>query len=127
MNEEVTKLAKAAMTAAVNHLEACQAGRIVNHPFVSRSLPMLQAALKEIDKPDDRPALGRDMAKKLVQFITARLERESSFLTPNPQTFMNDAYGLLDLIRNEAKLKPEDIDGWMVEAQPDKKIKGKKS
>jgi len=88
---------------------------------------MLQAALKEIDKSDQDPALGRDMAKKLVQFITARLERESSSLTPNPQTFMNDAYGLLDLIRNEAKLKPEDIDGWMVEAQPDKKIKGKKS
>jgi len=121
MNEEVTKLAKAAMTAAVNHLEACQAGRIVNRPFVSRSLPMLQAALKEIDKPDDAPTFGRDMAKKLVQFITVRLERESSFLTPSPQTFMNDAYGLLDLIRDEAKLKPEEIDAWMLEAQ------GKKS
>ena len=127
MNQEVTKLAKEAMTAAVNHLEACQAGKIVNHPFVSRSLPMLQAALKELDKPDDAPALGRDMAKKLVQFITVNMERESAFLQPKPQVFMNDAYGLLDLIRDEAKLKPEEIDAWMVEAQPDKKIKGKKS
>ena len=122
MNEEVTKLAKAAMTAAVNHLEACQAGKIVNHPFVSRSLPMLQAALKEIDKPDDRPALGREFAKKLVVFITQSMERESALLQPKPQVFMNDPYGLLDLIRAEAKLKPEEIDAWMVEAQPGKKL-----
>jgi len=126
MNKEVEKLSVAAMNAAVNHLKTCEAG-MIHHPFKSRSLPMLEAALAEIAKEDGGASIGRDTAKKLVQFITVRLERESSFLTPNPQTFMNDAYGLLDLIRDEAKLKPEDIDAWMVEAQPDKKIKGKKS
>ena len=118
MNKNVTQLAKAAMAAAVNHLETCEKGMIV-HPFKSRSLPMLQAALGEIEKA---PALDREIAKKLVQFITVNMERESAFLQPKPQVFMNDAYGLLDLIRNEAKLKPEEIDAWMVEAQPGKKL-----
>lgn len=117
MNQEVTKLAKAAMTAAVNHLETCEKGMIV-HPFKSRSLPMLQAALGEIEKA---PALDREVAKKFIQAITCRMERESAFLTPNPQAFMNDPYGLLDLIRDEAKLDPETIDAWMLEAQPGKR------
>lgn len=71
--------------------------------------------------------MNAETAKKLIQFITVNMERESAFLQPNPQVFMNDAYGLLDLIRNEAKLTPEQVDAWMVEAQPNKKIKGKKS
>lgn len=58
-------------------------------------------------------------AKKLIQFITGSLERESAFLYPEGMrnVFMNDPYGLLDLIRDEAKLTPEQIDAWMVEAQ----------
>ena len=118
MNKSMTELAKAAMTAAVNHLETCEKGMIV-HPFKSRSLPMLQAALGEIEKA---PALDREVAKKLVTFITKSMERESALLQPVPQVFMNDPYGLLDLIKNEAQLKPEEIDAWMVEAQPGKKL-----
>lgn len=118
MDKRVVELSKAAMTAAVNHLETCEKGMIV-HPFKSRSLPMLQEAIGEIEKA---PALGREVAKKLVTFITQSMERESALLQPNPQVFMNDPYGLLDLIRDEAKLKPEEIDAWMVEAQPGKKL-----
>lgn len=118
MNKNVTELATQAMKAAVNHLEACEKGQIT-HPFKSRSLPMLQAAIGEIEKA---PALDREVAKKLVVFITQSMERESSLLQPKPQVFMNDPYGLLDLIKTEAKLDAATIDAWMVEAQPGKKL-----
>lgn len=39
----------AAMGAAVNHLEACEAGRIFR-PFKSRSLPMLRNAIKKMNR-----------------------------------------------------------------------------
>ena len=123
MNKNATELATKAMQAAVNHLEACEKG-MIHHPFKSRSLPMLQAALGEIEKA---PVLDREVAKKLVVCIVQHMERGSALLQPMPQVYMNDPYALLDLIKNEAQLKPEEIDAWMVEAQPDKKIKGKKS
>lgn len=118
MNKNVTELTTRAMRAAVTHLETCEKGMIV-HPFKSRSLPMLQAALVEIEKA---PALDREVAKKLVVFITQSMERESAILQPKPQTFMNDPYGLLDLIKKEANLDAKEIDAWMVEAQPGKKL-----
>lgn len=68
--------------------------------------------------------ISEEIAKKLVQHIVVHMERESAFLQPNPQTFMNDPYELLDLIRNEAKLPPEMIDAWMLEAQPGKRLRG---
>lgn len=60
-----------------------------------------------------------EVAKKLIQFIATHMERESAFLYPEQMrnTFLNDPYGLLDLIRNEAKLTPDQIDAWMMEAQ----------
>lgn len=60
-------------------------------------------------------------ARELTQCITARLVKENAFLYPNPQVYMIDPYALLDLIRDRAKLPPEKIDAWMVEAQGDKK------
>lgn len=63
--------------------------------------------------------MNEEVAKKLIQFIARHMERESVFLAPSAMrsVFMNDPYGLLDLIRDEAKLTPEKVDVWMVEAQ----------
>lgn len=118
MNKDLEKLATRAMSAAVNHLEACEKG-MIHHPFKSRSLPMLQAAIDQIQKA---PALDREMAKKLISFIVKSMERESALLQPRPQVFMNDPYGLIDLIKDEAKLEATEIDAWMVGAQPGKKL-----
>ena len=120
---EIFRLARSASylvraaRAAVNHLKVCEAG-LIHPPFKSRSLPMLREALSEFERPArDLAGLDRDTARKLVEFVARHMERESRLLQPNPQVFMNDAYGLLDLIRAEAKLKAEEIDAWMVEAQ----------
>jgi len=66
-----------------------------------------------------------DTAKRLIEHIVRNMERESQFLYPNPDVFMNDPYGLLDLIRVEAKLSAETVDAWMVEAQSGRSKKGK--
>jgi hypothetical protein len=118
MDKRVVELSKAAMTAAVNHLETCEKGMIVH--TLQEQVPSDAPGGDRGDR--EAPALGREVAKKLVTFITQSMERESALLQPNPQVFMNDPYGLLDLIRDEAKLKPEEIDAWMVEAQPGKKL-----
>jgi hypothetical protein len=66
--------------------------------------------------------VNQETAKKLIQFIASNMERESAFLYPEGMrgVFVNDAYGLLDLIRAEAGLAAETVDAWMVEAQSPK-------
>lgn len=63
--------------------------------------------------------ISQDAAKKLVQHITQHMERESALLYPEAMrnTFMNDPYALLDLIRQEANLTADTMDAWMLEAQ----------
>lgn len=64
--------------------------------------------------------MDTETARKLVEFIVLHMQRESMWLYPNPQTVMYEPYGLLHLIRDAAKLSPETIDAWMVEAQKKK-------
>lgn len=61
--------------------------------------------------------MDQETAKRLVQYITQHMWRESALMYPDPQVQMNDPYGLLDLIKVEAKLDNKTIDGWMVESQ----------
>lgn len=60
-----------------------------------------------------------ETAKKLVRFIATRMERESALLYPEEMrnAYMNDPYGLLKLIQDEAGISSALIDAWMVEAQ----------
>jgi hypothetical protein len=62
-----------------------------------------------------------EIAKLLVQQIVRGMERESALLQPDPQVFMRDPYALLDLIRKEANVSAEDMDAWMLEAQPNRR------
>lgn len=61
--------------------------------------------------------MDTETARKLIQFIASHMERESRFLYPNPQIVMYEPYQLLDMIRDAAKVAPETIDRWMLEAQ----------
>ncbi len=61
--------------------------------------------------------MNQTLLKKIVQYIASNMERESALANPYPNTFMNDPYGLLDLIKQEANLTGELLDAWMVEAQ----------
>lgn len=65
--------------------------------------------------------MDMEIAKKLVEFIVLHMQRESALLYPDPQVVMYEPYGLLHLIRNAAKLSPETVDQWMVEAQKSQK------
>lgn len=69
------------------------------------------------DSKVDNDPIRLDVAQRLVYFIAQHMERESRWLTPEPQVFMNDPHGLLKLIAEEAKLTPETVDMWMVNAQ----------
>lgn len=66
---------------------------------------------------EEAGAARRDLAERVVKFMAKCMERESAFLSPAPNTVMNDPYGLLDLLRDECNLDPETIDKWMCEAQ----------
>lgn len=63
--------------------------------------------------------MNHEVAKKLIQFITTHMARESALLRPpgTRNVFMTDPYALLDLIREEAKLTHTMVDGWMLETQ----------
>lgn len=65
--------------------------------------------------------LRKEIAKLLVQHIVQSMEKESALLQPVPQVFMRDPYALLDLIRKEANVSSEEIDAWMLEAQPNRR------
>lgn len=57
------------------------------------------------------------LLEKIVGFVATHTELESILLTPVPGHMMNDPYGLLDLIRDECGIAPDQIDKWMCEAQ----------
>jgi hypothetical protein len=56
------------------------------------------------------------LAEAIVKYIATHLERESRFLSPNPEAYLTDPYGLLDLIRDHG-IAPAQIDAWLVQAQ----------
>lgn len=58
-----------------------------------------------------------ELAEKVVKFCAANMGRESALLTPVPAIIMTDPYGLFDMLRDELKLTPEKIDGWLCEVQ----------
>ncbi len=68
-------------------------------------------ATHTLTMPPDRKTL-----EKIVKFVASHMKRESSFLNPDPQTSMNDPYGLLEIVE-EAGVEQETIDRWMCEAQ----------
>lgn len=75
-------------------------------------------SMKEIFRRAER-APSDEFLKGIVQFVARHMERESALLYPAGMrnVLMNDPYGLLKLIEQEAKLTPQQIDAWMVEAQ----------
>ena len=58
-----------------------------------------------------------EQVKTLVQMMAERMERESIFSSPDPQTYMHSPYDILDWMVDQKIVLAETVNRWMVEQQ----------
>jgi len=61
--------------------------------------------------------MTKEQIETLVKMMTARMERESAFLNPDPEVFMRKPYEVLDWMVAEGIATAEELDRWMVKQQ----------
>jgi hypothetical protein len=61
--------------------------------------------------------MNEETAKKLIQFIAKNTRTEDGTSKGMKMVFMKNPIGLIDLIRDEAKIDPNKIPVWVKEAR----------